>query len=266
MEMQDGYVSKILLRDYLPPITKDVWKNRNLTTPPRVLITSKNKYLVQSNEFDISQSLDPIEVKIECSTYVKARELSTLIKECMKKNVFIELETGVLSKGGGEGSYRNKVFKTKTRFIGDDLIDKIKSLSEKSENNKFSETKTSVQGFMVHGFDTTYTLIDYTLKPNSYNEDNMHLVLTAESYQYDDEGEFNKVVYVDFQIPSKNKEDINTLTKKLNDLAIKKESFVTVTGHLPQHNMDNFVVRTNESCADLIALLQKDEKATPKAK
>lgn len=260
MQITNGYISKLLLRDFLPPISKAEWTDRKSRTtyPPRIVLSSKNKYRLENESFDIFQKLDPISVSIECKDEKEQRKLSKVLKECIKKNAFIEIETGVLSKGGGDSAFKKKTFSTKSALLGSDLLERFETIAKKPNNSIYSESKTDVQGFQIHGFDTEYTLIDYTLSPSNYNEEKPYLEVLTENHIMDGD-ELKSVMMVSFRISSNNLDDVNTLCNKLNELSIKKESFITVTGHLPRQNDDHYVVDVNESCSDLISKISKDK-------
>lgn len=261
MTTQNGYLSKILLRDFLPPISKQSWTDRKTRTtyPPRIVLSSKNKYRVESETFDVFQRLDPIQVSIECKDEKEQRKLSSALKECVKKNAFIEIETGVLTKGGGDSAFKKKTFSTKSILQASDLLERFEQIAKKPLNDTYSPSKTDVQGFVIHGFDTEYTLIDYTLTPSDYNEERPHLEVLTENPVFDGE-DLKGTMMVSFRIYSDNIDDVNSLCNKLNDLAIKKESFVKVTGHLPRQNDDHFVVDVNESCGDILTALSKEKE------
>ena len=260
MKLSNGYVSKLLLRDFLPPISKQQWtdKKTRTTFPPRIVLSSKNKYAVESASFDVFQRLDPISVSIECKDEKEQRRLSKAIKECIKKNAFIEIETGVLSKGGGDSAYRKKTFSTKSTLHAVDLMERFEAIAKKPNNDDYTPSLTDVQGYKIHGFDTEYALVDYTLTPSDYNEDKPHLEVITENHVMDGD-ELKSVMMVSFRISSDNIDDVNALCNKLNELSIKKESFVKVTGHLPRQNDDHFVVDVNESCGDVLKMIAKDK-------
>jgi hypothetical protein len=260
--LSNGYVSKILLRDFLPPISKKEWTDRKTRTtyPPRIVLSSRNKYAVESESFDVFQRLDPIQVSIECKDDKEQRKLSSALKDCIRKNAYIEIETGVLSKGGGDTAFKKKTFSTKSTLHASDLIERFETIAKKPNNNAFPPSKTDIQGFKIHGFDTTYTLIDFTLSPSDYNEEKPYLEVITENYNQDDDGEFKGVSIVSFRIHSNSVDDVNSLCNLLDELSVKKESFVQVTGNLPRQNDDHFVVDVNESCGDLLKILKTDTK------
>lgn len=268
MQNPNGYISKILLRDFLPPISRSKGSmrtpNGTIKYPDKIVLSSKNKYAVSSDTFDIAQRLDPIEIKINCEDEKVQRRLSKALKECMKNNLFIELETGVLSKGGNDNAYRKKTFSAKTMLNANDLVERIEDIAKNPINDKFTPSKTGVQGYTIHGFDTEYSLIEYTLNPNSY-DDKHQLEIITENLIFEDE-ELVSTMMVSFIVKSDNADDVNTLCNKLNDLSMKKESFVNVTGHLPRQNLDHYVVEVNESCSDLIGKLQKVTKVAVDSK